>query len=266
MRNSLTKLLLFVGFFLFAGVCPAPAQVDPQFAIGNGGTCFTGQCGIYNGEANPFSGTLLDVYNTASGPNALLSNYPIILVVGLPSTTANPAPPSITISGGNGSTYTGTGQLGPAAPVWNTWGNWDATGAGKNGTNLWTGVAPQANNVGDFLAIPDENSQNKSNWFGLESFLGNSVNGFDIWVYEITLNENFSGKTGFDVTFSSALPYGTIVFAEACNNFADCTAENNLFFTPFTTSGVVVPEPASMVLMGTFLFGAYTVLRRKVKT
>ncbi len=41
-------------------------------------------------------------------------------------------------------------------------------------------------------------------------------------------------------------------------------AGNGALVTGFATTGAPVPEPASMALMGTFLLGAYGVLRRKL--
>lgn len=58
------------------------------------------------------------------------------------------------------------------------------------------------------------------------------------------------------------LPKGTVILA-----WQEAT-DGNTYKTPLSeslTSGGVVPEPGAMLLMGTFLLGAYGTLRRKLK-
>jgi hypothetical protein len=115
------------------------------------------------------------------------------------------------------------------------------------------------------------NSQQFVNWQTAEQqFLGNifapgTPTSFGIYSYDLTGAgiELGAGQSTNTFTFSSSIPVGSFVFA-----FGTDLSSGQSFSTPFTQTGLVVPEPGPLLGAGvvTLLGLGYTWQRRKRAT
>jgi hypothetical protein len=109
---------------------------------------------------------------------------------------------------------------------------------------------------------------NSNNWDNLTGALsantGITANGFGIYVFSIF--GSLGAKGLINIQFGDPLPGGTFVLGYAQTS---TTKKNDtvmkIFSTPFTESGLTVPEPGTLALMlfGSGLVGAAGVLRRR---
>lgn len=252
MNGKLLWLVLLLAALVISGA-PAKAQTtDPavlHIGTGSGTPCAQGGCFVFGGtEVNGIGATKLDIFENGMGQPSLVN--PVLLIIGIPNGSGT-APATITLS-------MGTGQLGGT----NAWGgSWNTT-TGSAGS--FTALSTQP--VYEFIGLLNgSSSQSFVNWSAAESaVLGITATNFSIFVY--TLNgTGITGNTGVDVTFSSALPKGTFVVAYGCSVAGTtCSDPGKTFSTPFTQSGLVVPEPGTMALLGTGLLGLAGLVGRKL--
>ncbi len=205
---------------------------------------------LFGDEVRPISDTSLGILENGNGQPELLN--PLLLIIGVPNKTdENFMAPAITLS-------TGTGTIGGTnyylRPIGTPRG-WD-TDSGYSGYF-------QSDDVYDFIGFEPSGtaSNNFGNWADADwEVVGINAEGFGIFVYSLN-GTGITGGTKVDVEFASALPLGTFAVAYGQDN-----SKHHSFTTPFTESGMVnkVPEPSTLMLLGSGLLGVAFCLRKKL--
>jgi PEP-CTERM motif len=241
-------------------------EEDPPKLFISSPNCAPGVCSLLGNHTLNVLGhnSMRITFNEANGDPKwpALKGGPVLLILAIPNVSSTFVPPSLTLS-------QGTGQAGGPKVFPSTTSKWDSNGF----AGFYTGafLPPKGpSSVYSFIGLI--NSANASNNFGNMSSADLKVNaitagGFGIVVYELTGTDLQGGST-LTINFSSALPAGTFAFAYGCSSLSGgklgaCPGQNT-FSTPWTQAGLVVPEPASLILLGSGLL-AVGALRRKQK-
>lgn len=220
-------------------IIPALAESTLHIGPGYPNSCDTGGCPLYKGETNGFTNTL-DIYQNSNG--APLLNNPIELIFAVPHGDAAPSISGVQLI---------DSDLG-------------FTPSSVSFTSLGLLGTMTSGDVYSFLGSKVDKSDSLKNLSAWDLAVnGLKVSSFDIYVFNL--------KTGgFDandfLTMNVNAPLGTFAFGYGTSGSGRHFKE---WGTPFTESGLEdghtpqVPEPCSMLLLGSGFLSTVSFVRRR---
>lgn len=262
MRRVINLLLVV----LVAGLCTAWADSFDNFATdpanlhigpGAGTSCATGCAG----EPNLLgTGSGVDVYLTSASGSL---SQPVFLILGIPNNTTNLFTTSPITGVDYYAPYPG-GTPAAGGSAFATAGTYGLKSAVAGG---FFGDMTAGSEVYSFLGLegPTDHSNSFTNWAGAELSI-NDITAADFGIYVFALSgQDLGGKDLIDLLFPGGLPLGTLAVAYGQ---AGSGKHLMIYDTAFTESGLVdgkntVPEPGSLLLLGSGLLLGGMLLRRR---
>ncbi len=262
----LVVLIAVLGFVSPVWADDTTTDEDPAVLFISAPTCAPGACATLNHhDLNALGRTSLKI--TDQNMNGItwpaLNGGPVLLILAFPNVSSTFVAPTVTLS-------QGTGSAGGPNVYPSTTGKWDANGFAGFFTGAFS--TPSGNNsVYSFIGLINNGtgSDNFANFSSADAHVNSMiVGGFGIVVYELT-GTGLAGGGTLTVNFSSQLPVGTFAVAYGCSSLTGgklgaCPSQNT-FGTPFTQAGIVVPEPATLILLGSGLLVTGALRRRHKK-
>ena len=264
-RTMLVALL----FLAAAGSSWGQIIYDPaDLFIGDGksGSCPMGGCA--STHPNVIGATNLSIYLNGIGHPALSDPLILILGIGWSGTGSMPIAPTLTAV----NYYSGNGSIGTTVTGFGLYG------IGLNGGDgqlTFGEINAYGQTSFNHITTPPGGPGSSNNFANWSSVAGPAINSFALYAY--TINQSIGGGDLLDLFFAGGLPSNTFAIAYGCEGTADDALDGSCaggvgstYSTPFTeagffSTGANVPEPSSIILLGTVGLFVGVFAKRKVR-